>query len=230
MNNFYLYIFILCFIILSVSTFTHYYKYYVLKEGFSQNTNNKRTIILLGDSIIKNNSYVKNGKGIDEILKEKTNGNSYCYAENNSTIVDVYSQVSSIPIELNKESTIIFLSSGGNDILEKYVERDINVENTDILNVIFIAYKKLIKSIQTKMNKSKLVLIDIYYPVNIKYQQYKPILEEWNKLLNDFVGESDDLSIIKVSNELTDSTDFTLNIEPSDTGGEKIADLILFYY
>ena len=99
---------------------------------------------------------------MDEILKEKTNGNSYCYAEDNSTIVDVYSQVSSIPIELNKESTTIFLSSGGNDILKKYVERDANVENTDILNVIFIAYKKLIKSIQTKMNKSKLVLIDIY--------------------------------------------------------------------
>jgi hypothetical protein len=230
MNNFYLYIFILCFIILSVSTFTHYYKYYVLKESFSQNTHNTRTIILLGDSIIKNNSYVKNGKAVDEILKEKTNGNSYCYAEDNSTIVDVYSQVSSIPIELNKESTTIFLSSGGNDILKKYVERDANVENTDILNVIFIAYKKLIKSIQTKMNKSKLVLIDIYYPVNIKYEQYKPILVEWNKLLTDFVSESDNLSIIKLSNELTDSTDFTLNIEPSDTGGEKIADQILFYY
>jgi hypothetical protein len=199
---------------LSVSTFTHYYKYYVLKESFSQNTHNTRTIILLGDSIIKNNSYVKNGKAVDEILKEKTNGNSYCYAEDNSTIVDVYSQVSSIPIELNKESTTIFLSSGGNDIL----------------NVIFIAYKKLIKSIQTKMNKSKLVLIDIYYPVNIKYEQYKPILVEWNKLLTDFVSESDNLSIIKLSNELTDSTDFTLNIEPSDTGGEKIADQILFYY
>jgi hypothetical protein len=215
---------------LSVSTFTHYYKYYVLKESFSQNTHNTRTIILLGDSIIKNNSYVKNGKAVDEILKEKTNGNSYCYAEDNSTIVDVYSQVSSIPIELNKESTTIFLSSGGNDILKKYVERDANVENTDILNVIFIAYKKLIKSIQTKMNKSKLVLIDIYYPVNIKYEQYKPILVEWNKLLTDFVSESDNLSIIKLSNELTDSTDFTLNIEPSDTGGEKIADQILFYY
>jgi hypothetical protein len=226
MNNFYLYIFLLCFIILSVSTFSHYYKYYVLKEGFAQN-NKDKTIILLGDSIIKNNSYVKNGKSVDEILNNKTNGNSYCYAENNSTIVDVYSQISSIPLEFNKSSTVVFLSSGGNDILQIYIEREISVENTDILNTIFIGYKKLVKSIQEKMYKSKLVLIDIYYPTNIKYEQYKPILQEWNKLLNDFVNDSENLSILKISNVLTDPTDFTLNIEPSDTGGEKIAEQIL---
>ena len=77
------------------------------------------------------------------------------------------------------------------------------------------------------MYKSKLVLIDIYYPTNIKYEQYKPILQEWNKLLNDFVNDSENLSILKISNVLTDPTDFTLNIEPSDTGGEKIAEQIL---
>ena len=226
MNNFYLYIFLLCFIILSVSTFSHYYKYYVLKEGFAQN-NKDKTIILLGDSIIKNNSYVKNGKSVDEILNDKTNGNSYCYAENDSTIVDVYSQISLIPLEFNKSSTVVFLSSGGNDIIKIYIEREISVENTDILNTIFIGYKKLVKIIQEKMYKSKLVLIDIYYPTNIKYEQYKPILQEWNKLLNDFVNDSENLSILKISNVLTDPTDFTLNIEPSDTGGEKIAEQIL---
>jgi len=74
MKNFYLYIFILCFVIISVSSFTHYYKYYVLKEHFSNiysdsNSNssniyssNNKTYVLLGDSIIKNNSFVKNGK------------------------------------------------------------------------------------------------------------------------------------------------------------------------
>ena len=85
MKNFYLYIFILCFVIISVSSFTHYYKYYVLKEHFSNsnsNSNSSKTYVLLGDSIIKNNSFVKNGKGIDDILNEKTNGNSYCYAKN----------------------------------------------------------------------------------------------------------------------------------------------------
>ena len=141
--------------------------------------------------------------------------------------MDVYSQISLIPLEFNKSSTVVFLSSGGNDIIKIYIEREISVENTDILNTIFIGYKKLVKSIQEKMYKSKLVLIDIYYPTNIKYEQYKPILQEWNKLLNDFVNDSENLSILKISNVLTDPTDFTLNIEPSDTGGEKIAEQIL---
>ena len=226
MNTFYLYIFILCFIILVVSTYTHYYKYYVLKETFVQS----KSIILLGDSIIKNNSYVKNGKGIDDILKEKTNGKTYCYAENESKIIDVYRQLTSIPIQLNTESTVIFLSSGANDIIKNYMENDTNLDNMSVLNTIFIAYKKLVKSIQTKMNKSKIVLIDIYYPSNIKYEQYKPVLIEWNKLLNDFVNEpNSNLSIIKISREITNPSDFTLNIEPSDTGGEKIVEQIMFY-
>ncbi len=241
MKNFYLYIFILCFVIISVSSFTHYYKYYVLKEHFSNSnnssnsSNSSKTYVLLGDSIIKNNSFVKNGKGIDDILNEKTNGNSYCYAKNDSTIVDIYSQLDSIPSDLNNKNTIVFLSVGGNDILNNYVNNDVDIKNTKVLDLIFNAYKKLFESIQTKMNESKLVLIDIYYPPNIKFSQYKPILEEWNKLISDFASSFNDnnsnsnLQVLKISSILTESTDFTLNIEPSETGGEKIADNILLY-
>lgn len=224
MKHFYLYILLLFFIIIAVSSFTHYYKYYVLKEQFSNN--NDKSYVLLGDSIIKNNSYVKNGKGIDDILNEKTNGNTHCYAKDESTIVDIYSQLDSIPSDLNKKSTTIFLSVGGNDILNNYADKDINVKDTKVLDPIFHAYKKIIKSIQTKMNDSKLVLLDIYYPTNIKLTQYKPILEEWNKLISDFAS-TNNLQVINISNILIESTDFTLNIEPSETGGEKIADNIL---
>ena len=249
MKNFYLYIFILCFVIISVSSFTHYYKYYVLKEHFSNSSiynnsnnnsniynsnnynNNRKTYVLLGDSIIKNNSFVKNGKGIDDILNEKTNGNSYCYAKNDSTIVDIYSQLDSIPSDLNNKNTTVFLSVGGNDILNNYVNDDVDTKNTKVLELIFNSYKKLFESIQTKMDQTKMVLIDIYYPTNIKFTQYKPILEEWNKLITDFSKDSANniSNVINISNILTDPTDFTLNIEPSETGGEKIADNILLY-
>jgi len=251
MKNFYLYIFILCFVIISVSSFTHYYKYYVLKEHFSNsnnsnssniynsnnsnsinnsNSNNGKTYVLLGDSIIKNNSFVKNGKGIDDILNEKTNGNSYCYAKNDSKIVDIYSQLDSIPSDLNNKNTIVFLSVGGNDILNNYVNNDVDTKNTKVLELIFNSYKKLFESIQTKMDQTKMVLIDIYYPTSIKFSQYRPILEEWNKLISDFASSSNsNLQVLKISNILTESTDFTLNIEPSETGGEKIADNILLY-
>jgi hypothetical protein len=259
MKNFYLYIFILCFVIISVSSFTHYYKYYVLKEHFSNiysdsdsnsysnvNSNiynSEKKYVLLGDSIIKNNSFVKNGKGIDDILNEKTNGNSYCYAKNDSTIVDIYSQLDSIPSDLNNKNTIVFLSVGGNDILNNYVNNDVDTKNTKVLELIFNSYKKLFKSIQTKMDQTKIVLIDIYYPTSIKFSQYKPILEEWNKLISDFVSSYNDdnsnnnnnnrnnrnLQVLNISNILIESTDFTLNIEPSETGGEKISNNILLY-
>ena len=227
MKHFYLYILLLCFIIIAVSTFTHYYKYYILREKFGNNKVDK-TYILLGDSIIKNNSYVKNGKGIDDILSEKTDGNTHCYAKDDSTIVDIYSQLDLIPSELNKKTTTIFLSVGGNDILNNYGDKEVSIKDTKVLDPIFNAYKNLFKSIQTKMNESKIILIDIYYPTNIKLAQYKPILEEWNKLIADFAS-TNNLQVINISNILTDSTDFTLNIEPSETGGEKIVDNILLY-
>jgi hypothetical protein len=227
MKHFYLYILLLCFIIIAVSTFTHYYKYYILKEPFG-NSKVDKIYVLLGDSILKNNSYVKNGKGIDDILNEKTNNNTHCYAKDESTIVDVYSQLDSIPDDLNKKTTTIFLSVGGNDILNNYADKEVSIKDTKVLEPMFNAYKTLIKSIQTKMNDSKLILLDIYYPRNIKLAQYKPILEEWNKMITDFAS-TNNLQVIKISNILIESTDFTLNIEPSETGGEKIANNILLY-
>ena len=196
-----------------------------MKEQFSTND---KTYVLLGDSIIKNNSYVKNGKGIDDILNEKTNGNAKCYAKDESTIVDIYSQLDSIPSDLNKKSTTVFLSVGGNDILNNYADKEVSIKDTKVLDPIFNAYKKMLKSIQTKMYESKIILLDIYYPTNIKLTQYRPILEEWNKLVADFASINN-LQVINISNILTESTDFTLNIEPSETGGEKIADNILLY-
>ena len=86
----------------------------------------------------------------------------------------------------------------------------------------------LIKSIQGKMPDSKLVLLDIYYPTNIKFAQYKPVIEEWNKLISDFAS-ANNLQVIKTSELLIEPSDFSLNIEPSETGGEKIADNILLY-
>jgi hypothetical protein len=226
----YLYIFILIFIILVVSFYTQYTYESLNRESFLNNNNNKNNIVLLGDSILKNNSYVKNGQSIEDILREKKGDNLYCLALNNSTIVDVYSQIDSIPLELNNENTSIFLSSGGNDILSQYVDKhDSDVSDRHLLNLIFIAYKKMVKSLQTKMNKSKIVLIDIYYPNSNQFSQYKHIIQEWNNLLEKYAREKS-YGLIQISKIVTESNDFTLSIEPSEKGGEKIARSILNYY
>ena len=226
----YLYIFILIFVILIVSFYTQYtYDSVNINIEPFLNNNNKNNIVLLGDSILKNNSYVKNGQSIEDILREKKGDNLYCLALNNSTVVDVYSQIDSIPLEINNENTTIFLSSGGNDILSQYVDkRDSDVSDSHVLNVIFIAYKKMVKSLRVKMNKTKLVLIDIYYPTSNQFSQYKPIVQDWNNMLEKYAREKS-FGLIQISKSVTASDDFTLSIEPSEKGGEKIARSILNY-
>lgn len=229
----YLYIFILFLIIIGVSFYTQYIYDSLKIEHFSLKNNSKNInnnpIVLLGDSILKNNDYVHNGLSIEDILRENKGENLYCLAVNNSTIVDVYSQINNIPIELNNEKTTIFLSSGGNDILLQYVDKhDSDVSNTHILNVIFNSYKKMIKSVKTKMNKTKIVLLDIYYPTNNQFLQYKPIIQEWNTYIEQYASENS-YGILKISNLVTKPEDFTLSIEPSEKGGEKIAQTILEY-
>ena len=230
MNYFYLKIFGLILFIIVVSYWNTYCNSFI--ESFSFNSSNKningnenKTIVLLGDSILKNNSYVSNGKGVDNILEER-NAKVVSLAENNSKIVDVYGQIGKIPLDINNVSTSIFLSSGGNDILSFYVDQNGDTTDTGFLNTMLAAYKKLVKSIQTRMNKCQIVLVDIYYPVSNPFAQYKPIIEEWNTLISNYALENS-LGLLQISQSVTSSEDFTLGIEPSEKGGEKIAQLIL---
>jgi hypothetical protein len=141
MKYFYLYIILLFIFIVLVS----YYKtIHAVKEGFYTND---KTFVLMGDSIFKNDSYVASGQSIGEILLERTNGQSVCYAVDHSKIVDIYSQLNKIPDDLNNNKTYVFLSAGGNDILTHYVDKENDITNTHILKKIFCSYKNLFKSI-----------------------------------------------------------------------------------
>lgn len=221
MQRFYLYVFFLICFIIAVS----YYNTYMarkISEGFD--TENK--IILMGDSILKNNLYVKNGKAVEDILREKTSISTIVLAQNNATITDIYSQVEKLPSDLNDSSNTIFLSAGGNDILNNFVNNDPDESIEHVLSIVFKAYQRLIKTIKAKMDKTNLVLFDIYYPKNLQYTQYHPIIKEWNQMLYNYANENS-LPVIKISSILKDDSDFTLDIEPSDTGGEKIVNEIL---
>lgn len=229
-----MFIFITCFIFFVVLIFfINYYDYKKINllnnEGF-QNSN--RTIVLMGDSIIKNNAYSSDGRGIDDILIERTNNNTFCYAKDNAKIVDIYRQIGEIPIELNSVKTTIFISAGGNDILSYYNENSNDDETTSFVKMVFSYYTKLIKNIHTKLPNSQIILLDIYYPNSIKYKQYHYIIKEWNWMIYNYATQNNNniTGVIKISNLLTQSEDFTLSIEPSSIGGTKIADAILNYY
>jgi len=226
MKNFYLSVLILFVVILFFSLYTTYKSQ---KEGYSSNSTNT-TIVLLGDSILQNSSYVSRGKAIEDIINKKTNMACHCYAVNNAKTYEIQNQVTSIPLELNNSHTTIFLSAGGNDILDKYVERsDPNLNDLDYLNTIFGAYKNLVKTIKTRMDNAKLVLLDVYYPKSAKYLPYKNIISTWNHKIYDYASKNN-MEVLRVSTILTKSEDFTLEIEPSEKGGEKIGGSIAGFY
>jgi hypothetical protein len=196
------------------------------KEPFNSN---KQSLVLLGDSILKNDAYVSDGKSVDILLKERTNGKSICLARDDSKIVDIYSQIEKIPNDLNTNYTTIFLSVGGNDILTHYVEQENNSKDSSILKTIFSAYKKVIKSIRNKLPNANIVLLDIYYPDNIKYKQYHTIINEWNNMIYNYSNKNN-CSVLKISGILTRPDDFSLGIEPSSIGSKKLVDTILSSY
>jgi hypothetical protein len=203
------------------------YLAYSYKEAFENADNKLENIILLGDSIFKNNAYVSYGSSVEAQLKNKAQGQDLlCLAQDNSSITDVYKQVEEIPEEYNSRGTRIFLSVGGNDILENYIYDYNDVDNMEILNNSFTEYKKLIKTIQSKMSEAKLTLLDIYYPDNNRFKNFYPLINEWNKLIYEY-AKTNNIQVIKISNILTNADDFSFAIEPSAAGGNKIVNALM---
>jgi len=224
MEYFYLYIFFLICFIIAVSYFNTYMSTY--RESFNSN---KQTFVLLGDSILKNDAYVSDGKSVDDLLKERTNEKSICLAVDHSKIIDIYSQVEKIPEDVNNNYTTVFLSAGGNDILTHYVDQENDSTDTNILGSMFASYKNLIKSIKNKLPNANIVLVDIYYPENMTYKQYHQIINEWNNMIYKFATKNN-YSVLKISGILTKSEDFSFGIEPSAIGSRKLVETILTSY
>jgi len=178
---------------------------------------NPLSIILLGDSILKNNSYVLKGQSVQELLATKTDAQVYCFAINDSTIIDAINQVNSLPQHLNEPSTIIVLSVGGNDILRS--------GGGGSLSSIFRQYMYLIELLKTRMDKVKIVMINLYYPIDEKYKTYYSDIGKWNELVGAYATDNA-LKVLDVSTILTKEDDFTSEIEPSYIGGEKLANAI----
>ena len=189
-----------------------YYK--SLKEGLTNNNN----IILMGDSVLNNSNYVPEGKSVYDNLKTRLN-NVLNVAKDGATINDLYLQLEKIPIELNSSETFIFISAGGNNILNKQT-------NTDI-NQLFNSYMDFFNALRVKLSNVKINIMNLYLPANPRFQSYKKTIDQWNNLINknsSKVGEM--YNVVDLNSLLTNTTDFVYDIEPSESGSEKIATLI----
>jgi len=218
MKYFYLLLILLILVILVVSLQNRNFV-----EGFNKNS---QTFVLVGDSILQNEAY---GKSVESFLSEKQK-NVLCYAQDNATIGEIDSQVSKLPAkQLNNSDTLVFLSAGGNNLLSHYVYQNQDINNKTMLNNMFQNYTKLVQNIQNKLPNAKLVLLDIYYPLNRHFKKFHSVIKEWNQMIYSFANNPNNniYDVLKISENVNEQEDFSLGIEPSSQGGEKIASLIL---
>jgi hypothetical protein len=202
---------------LSISIILLYFAYelYQHREGIQ----NKIThIVLLGDSIFQNKKYVPKSKSVEYLLKEKLSIPSLVLAQDNAIIYDIPNQYNSMPIDLNAKSTNLYISIGGNDLLNLYEHN--NTKNTNLFNIVWELYKKTILML-IDSTQCNIILTDIYFITDPNYKRYIPIIKKWNSNLYQFANQHK-LKVFKISKILTQPKDFTNSIEPSVIGGNKM--------
>jgi hypothetical protein len=199
-----LFIIITCIIIYNLKFNTN------LKLGFTNN--NTKNIILLGDSILNNSNYVDPEDSVSALIKKTCNNNNIILkAQDNAKIENVYAQVDSlIGNNLDNKDTYIFLSIGGNNIIE-----DNQILKLDNLKK---EYFKLLSYIRNNFLKTKIYLVGLYYPFDPRFKKYTTTINNWNKIIRNL-----GYNYIMLDSVVTNKQDLIFAIEPSATGGKKIA-------
>ena len=164
---------------------------------------------MLGDSILNNQKYVPAQDSIPYLLNQQFH--LINLAKDNATITSVYSQLNKIPIDLNNSNTFIFVSVGGNDI----------INNKQNINQYIEKYNTLLESIKTRLSKSNIIILNLYFPIESHEEYYNEINIWNNNIKNQSIKSIDLTNIIKSPNDLT------AYIEPSSIGGKKIASAII---
>ena len=83
-----------------------------------ENMEDNNYVVVLGDSIFQNKKYVKPKNSVEYRLKNKIN--SMVLAQDDSMIKDISNQYERLPKKLDNLNTYLFISVGGNELLEIY--------------------------------------------------------------------------------------------------------------
>lgn len=196
-----------------------------LQEGLTNKSNDSSTIILIGDSILNNNNYIfTEGKSVSDLIKAE-HSDTYLFAKDGAVITDCYTQIEQIhkvgaKSNLGK-NTYIFVSAGGNNILSSRGKL-----TSEIIESFFQQYSTLILSLKSSFPDAQIYLLNLYYPLDSRFKNLYTYIEQWNTLLSEF-AENNNLKVIQTNKFMLKNSDFTNSIEPSETGGKKLADAIL---
>ncbi len=185
---------------------------------------NNEDIVLVGDNILENSKYVPKNKSVkDEIFKKHKN--MLMLAEDDSKIRDVEKQLKKMPKHLNKKSTHLIISVGGNDILEKYEKKKESDITTKKIDELFIEYRTLLENIK-KNYKMKIVLVNIYLPLAESHVKLHKVIREWNRRQKSY-ARAKQIKILAIADKFDEPKHFTKKIEPSAEGSKIIAKQVL---
>lgn len=196
-----------------------------LQEGLTNKSNDSSTIILIGDSILNNNNYIfTEGKSVSDLIKAE-HSDTYLFAKDGAVITDCYTQIEQIsniePEANNEKNTYIFVSAGGNNILSSR-----GTLSSEMIESFFQQYSTLILSLKSSFPNAEIYLLNLYYPLDSRFKNLYTYIDQWNTLLSEF-AENNKLKVIQTNKFMLKNSDFTNSIEPSETGGKKLADAIL---
>ena len=190
--------------------------YYTVRiEGLTNPSNTRsKSVLLLGDSVLKNDTYVDKGYSITDQLRNYVDVN--IVAQDGAKILDISRQLQSY--QLQPTANKIVISIGGNNILE-----EIPFYNEEHIDNLFDEYKNTILHIKNvlQIRSSNIILCNIYYPPSYMYRKYDKTITKWNKLLDAFAKQHS-FKILNIANIMNEQEDFTHEIEPSRIGGNKI--------
>ncbi len=190
-------------------------------------------IVLLGDSIFDNRSYVGGGLDVIAHLRQQMpdKWKATLCAVDGSVVENVQTQILGLP----DDATHLFISAGGNnallnaDILQMKVSSSAEVFDrvADLASTFELHYREMLQAVLS-LNK-QVAVCTIYYP-RMPEDFAQKIAVAALATFNDVIIKQAFLAgvpLIDLRLICTEDSDYANEIEPSEAGGGKIAKTIL---
>ncbi len=198
-----------------------------------------QTILLFGDSIIDNKYYVgENENSVLEHLQNISNDEFIQIALDGDTTRDVLDK--QLQVSTIKDASKIILSIGGNDLLQNlsflYKSNFENINEgliclqNEIFEPLAERYEAIVKVLSSY--RANLLLCTVYEGDLGRTDEFRGVLDS-SKIMassfNDIVyktAKKFNADVLELRQIFTESDDYANPIEPSHTGGEKLANAI----